>query len=290
MAASGSALRVEDVAGHDQRMEMARPPEPRSPVSVVAFGPDEEALAQLARRVQPGVRLSWTTDVGEVVEVATRERASLVVLDLAAGAPAWSAAYALRGVAELASSAVLLLPSIPAEGSEGAPEGLDLGWVSLVPKPFSAGQLTRAVNTAVRGEAGPEEGAPSIAACDALIVDDDPDSRRVASRFLTAAGVSVREAPDGESALAEMRRQAPDVAVLDLMMPVLDGFGVLAAMRADPLLSGIPVVVLSAKTLNDAERRFLARTASRVLQKGEHRLADVAALVLRAASGAPSQA
>ncbi|HEX8360367.1 MAG TPA: response regulator, partial [Longimicrobium sp.] len=108
----------------------------------------------------------------------------------------------------------------------------------------------------------------------------------VASRFLGAAGVSVRESPDGESALAEMRRKTPDVAVLDLMMPVLDGFGVLAAMRADPLLAGIPVVVLSAKSLTEAERRFLARTASRVLQKGEHRLADVAALVLRAASGA----
>jgi signal transduction histidine kinase/DNA-binding response OmpR family regulator len=286
-AASGSALRVEDVALHDERMERARPAAPRTPVSVVAFGNDEEALTQLARRVQPGVRLSWTTDEAEVVEMATRERASLVVLDVAAGAPAWSAAYALRGIPELASSAILLLPSIPAEGGDGAPEGLDLGWVSLVPKPFSAGQLTRAVTTAVRGEA-PEDGAASIAACDALIVDDDPDSRRVASRFLMAAGVSVRESPDGESALAEMRRRAPDVAVLDLMMPVLDGFGVLAAMRADPLLSGIPVVVLSAKSLNDAERRFLARTASRVLQKGEHRLADVAALVLRAASGAPS--
>jgi signal transduction histidine kinase len=293
-AATGSALRVEDVAlhgqrmeGHGQRMERGRPPEPRTPVAVVAFGNDEHALAQLASRVQPGVRLAWTTDVDEVAGLATRERAALVVLEVAAGASAWNAAYALREIRELASSAVLLLPSIPAEGDEGAPEGLDLGWVSLVPKPFSAGQLTRAVTTAVRGEADPADGSASIAACDALIVDDDPDSRRVASRFLVAAGVSVRESPDGESALAEMRRRAPDVAVLDLMMPVLDGFGVLAAMRADPLLSGIPVVVLSAKSLNDAERRFLARTASRVLQKGEHRLADVAALVLRAASGAP---
>ena len=78
----------------------------------------------------------------------------------------------------------------------------------------------------------------------------------------------------------------PDVAVLDLMMPVLDGFGVLAAMRSDPLLASIPVVVLTAKTLTDAERQFLTRTAVRVLQKGEHRLADVAALVLRAARSA----
>jgi signal transduction histidine kinase len=284
-AAAGSPLRPSDVEGHGERMQQARRPEPRAQVTVAAFGRNTEALEQLAARVQPAVRLVWTTDVGEVAELARNERASLVVLDVAGGGEAWNAAYGLRDVPELASTAVLLLPSIPAEGSGEPREGLDLGWVSLVPKPFSAAQLTRAVSTAVRGEPPPADGA-GIAACDVLIVDDDPDSRRVASRFLGAAGVSVRESPDGESALAEMRRKAPDVAVLDLMMPVLDGFGVLAAMRADPLLAGIPVVVLSAKSLTEAERRFLARTASRVLQKGEHRLADVAALVLRAASGA----
>jgi hypothetical protein len=48
----------------------------------------------------------------------------------------------------------------------------------------------------------------------------------------------------------------------------------------------VPVVVLTAKSLSDAERQFLSRSAVRVLQKGEYRLADVAALVLRAASGA----
>jgi signal transduction histidine kinase len=284
-AAAGSPLRPEDVQGHGERMQQARGPEPRSQVTVVAFGRDGGALQQLAGRVQPAVRLVWTTDVGEVAELARGERASLVVLDVAGGGDAWSAAYGLREVPELASTAVLLLPSIPAEAGGDPQEGPDLGWVSLVPKPFSAAQLTRAVSTAVRGEP-PPDAAAGLGACDVLIVDDDPDSRRVASRFLGAAGVSVRESPDGESALFEMRRKAPDVAVLDLMMPVLDGFGVLAAMRADPLLAGIPVVVLSAKSLTEAERRFLARTASRVLQKGEHRLADVAALVLRAASGA----
>jgi CheY-like chemotaxis protein len=89
---------------------------------------------------------------------------------------------------------------------------------------------------------------------------------------------------DGESALVEMRRHPPDVVVLDLMMPVLDGFGVLATMRADAALVGVPVVVLTAKSLTEAERQFLARTAVRVLQKGQHRLADVASLLLRAAA------
>jgi CheY-like chemotaxis protein len=86
-----------------------------------------------------------------------------------------------------------------------------------------------------------------------------------------------------------MRRRRPDVAVVDLMMPVLDGFGVIAAMRADPRLRGVPVVVLTAKTLSAAERTFLTRTAERVLERGEHRLSDVATLILRAA-GRPREA
>jgi CheY-like chemotaxis protein len=150
--------------------------------------------------------------------------------------------------------------------------------VSLVPKPFTAEQLTHAVSRAAGNAV--EQGGHEV-----LVVDDDPDSRRVATKFLEEAGAAVRQAPDGESALVSMRRHAPDVVVLDLMMPVLDGFGVLATMRADPLLAAIPVIVLSAKSLSEKERAFLARTAVRVLQKGEHRLADIASLVLRAAGG-----
>jgi CheY-like chemotaxis protein len=58
---------------------------------------------------------------------------------------------------------------------------------------------------------------------------------------------------------------------------------VLAAMRADPRLRSVPVVVLTTKSLTPAERQYLARTAERVIEKGEHRLSDVATLILRAA-------
>jgi CheY-like chemotaxis protein len=127
-------------------------------------------------------------------------------------------------------------------------------------------------------------GAEGLAMCRDTHVDcvilDYFLSDMVGLQFLDALA-----APTGESALVEMRR-SPDVVVLDLTMPVLDGFGVLATMRADPVLSSVPVVVLTAKSLTEAERQFLSRSAVRVLQKGEYRLADVAALVLRAASGA----
>ena len=280
----GSALRPQDVLDHDAAMAAhgAAARRVQAQRAVVAFSSEGEALRDLARRVHPRVRLAWTTDVDEVVPLARREHASLVVLDIGAqSGGAWRAAMALRDLDELTDTAVLLLPAIPPASDDDPVEGLNLGWVSLVPKPFTAEQLTRAVSNAASTVGGEDDRE-----VDVLVVDDDPDSRRVASQFLIDVNVHVRESADGESALLEMRRRSPDVVVLDLMMPVLDGFGVLATMRADPVLSSVPVVVLTAKSLTEAERQFLSRSAVRVLQKGEYRLADVAALVLRAASGA----
>jgi signal transduction histidine kinase len=285
MAEPDSARRAEDVARHDARMAMhtAAPDRAARPtVSVAAFGDDAAALATLTKHVEPAVRLVWTTEASDLAALVVRERASLVILDVSSrNGAAWRAAHALSELPADQAPAILLLPTLVATSDGRVPSGVDLGWVSLVPKPFTAAQLTRAVSTAAgHEETLPEEDRPQL---DVVVIDDDEDSRRVATKFLSERGMRVHECADGETGLTEMRVRPPDVVVLDLMMPVLDGFGVLAAMRADALLAGIPVVVLTAKTLTEAERQFLARTAVRVLQKGEHRLADIAALVLRAA-------
>lgn len=291
-ASEGSERRASDVEEQEARMERQRAHRAPSGVdrehaTVVAFGEDRDALEALATHVSEVVEFVWTTQAAEVPALAARERAALVVLDISSGRDeAWEAAHNLQEIPELAHTAVLLLPGIPAADPE-ARGGMDLGWISLVPKPFTGEQLTRAVLRAAQGtrpDGEPAEIGRNL--YNVLVVDDDIDSRRVAAKFLGDAGATVHEAVDGETALVKMRRSVPDVVVLDLMMPVLDGFGVLATMRADPRLARIPVVVLSAKTLSAAEREFLSRTAIRVLQKGEHRLTDVAALVLRAAVGA----
>lgn len=276
--------RIADAAAHREWRE-SREPVAVDPICVVALGGDAESLRELEQRVAPTVRLAWTTEPARLTELVLARHPALVMIDISAdGGAAWNAAFALQEHPELRDTAVLLLPATPVAHTGGDKvTGLDLGWVSLVPKPFTASQLTAALSRA-RGR--PLGGDTTDKVCRVLVVDDDEDSRRVASKFLEEHHVQVVEAGDGESALDAMRDSPPDIVVLDLMMPVLDGFGVLAAMRADPLLRGVPVVVLTAKTLTEAERQFLSRTAARVLQKGQHRLADVAALVLRAATQA----
>jgi signal transduction histidine kinase len=84
------------------------------------------------------------------------------------------------------------------------------------------------------------------------VVEDDPVGRRMLELAVARLGHHALTATDGVEALAAMRDGSPDLVLLDLLMPELDGFGVLQAMRADPDLSSLPVVVISA--VEDTER------------------------------------
>jgi DNA-binding response OmpR family regulator len=88
-----------------------------------------------------------------------------------------------------------------------------------------------------------------------LIVDDDPDIRGMLAFTLAGVGFAVREARDGEEALRQLADRAPDCMVLDLMMPTVDGFGVLEAMRESHLAADTRVVILSCM----ADERSLVR-------------------------------
>src|SRR5205807_1396518 len=79
-----------------------------------------------------------------------------------------------------------------------------------------------------------------------LVADDNADMRRYVVRLL-AGQYTVEAVPDGEAALAAVRRQAPDLVLSDVMMPRLDGFGLLRELRADLHTAGVPVILLSAR-------------------------------------------
>ncbi len=100
-----------------------------------------------------------------------------------------------------------------------------------------------------------------------LVVDDDPDTRHHVRSVLERDGWVVTEAADGRAALDRVAEALPRVVLLDLEMPVLDGFGFLQAFRATPGCAGIPVVVLTAKDLTREDRKRL-QGASEVLSKG----------------------
>lgn len=79
-----------------------------------------------------------------------------------------------------------------------------------------------------------------------LVVDDDPSIRRMIVAALRRFGYSFLEAANGNEALELMRRERPDVVVLDLMMPILSGWDVLRERASDPRLQSIPMIIISA--------------------------------------------
>ncbi len=78
-----------------------------------------------------------------------------------------------------------------------------------------------------------------------LIVDDDPTFRNLLKMIFQEKGFVVFTAADGESGLTQTRREKPDVVLLDIQLPGIDGYGVLERLKADPATSAIPVVICS---------------------------------------------
>lgn len=79
-----------------------------------------------------------------------------------------------------------------------------------------------------------------------LVVDDNPDNLRLLAGILKECRYKIRLAPNGEQALATIRKEAPDLILLDIMMPVMDGFEVCRQLKADQKNTGIPVIFISA--------------------------------------------
>ena len=78
-----------------------------------------------------------------------------------------------------------------------------------------------------------------------LIVEDDKFLRELISRKLTSENYEIVEAIDGEEGLKKIEKEKPDLVLLDLILPGIDGFEVLSKVKEDPALSSIPVIILS---------------------------------------------
>ncbi len=100
-----------------------------------------------------------------------------------------------------------------------------------------------------------------------LLVDDNIDMRNYVRRLLVDQGYEVEAASDGEVALDTIRKRAPELVLSDVMMPRLDGFGLLQRLRADPATRDIPVILLSARAAEDARLEGIGAGADDYLIK-----------------------
>ena len=133
----------------------------------------------------------------------------------------------------------------------------------VVAKPIDAQEVVKVLNR-LTAALGPD---PQV-----LIIDDDPMAVQLMSATLQGMGISAMARTDARSALAELDALAPDIIVLDLMMPDMDGFDVLDAISRMEGWREVPVVVWTSLSLGEADTRRLQASAEAIVQKGGGRL------------------
>jgi CheY-like chemotaxis protein/anti-sigma regulatory factor (Ser/Thr protein kinase) len=181
----------------------------------------------------------------------------------------WTVLAAIKGDPELADIPVILVSIV-----DEKTRGYALGATDYMVKPVDRAQLSGVLRN-ICGGVGRR----------VLLVDDDDMTRRGMRLALEKDGWEVGEAENGRVALARLAEDCPDIIMLDLMMPEMDGFEFLVEMRARTEWRDIPVLVVTAKDLTAEERGRLNGDVARVLQKGSAELDEMLAEISRVLPG-----
>ena len=237
---------------------------PRTHIETLATGDPGRAFTLLSKQVNE------TKGVFESVsdEEAFRAMHMLAKMEGISAEPA--AAVAIAGLFKLVRAGVVKPTDVVVINCTGH---------TMPTEPFILGDnwARNVVLPARSMEATPQEGllaalsrvAPDRFPCIAL-VDDSPDARRLIRRILQSQGnFTIHEAENGKLALKLIEKEHPDLIILDLMMPEMDGFAVLDALKARPETADIPVIVSTAKELTSEEKDRLKGQIQALMQKGD---------------------
>ncbi|MCO4744511.1 MAG: response regulator [Proteobacteria bacterium] len=222
--------------------------------SVLCIDDDDTVLDLFRRMLEPeGIQVLTAKGGEEGLRLAREHRPAAVTLDvMMPETSGWEVLHAFQLDPVLKDIPVIMVSLLNDNGA-----GLALGAADYVTKPVNRSRLLGAVQPFL---ADPGDIV--------LVVEDDDDVRDLVRRSLTREGYSVRTARNGRLALEELETLRPALVLLDLMMPEMDGFAVVAAMRENPELADIPVVILTAMDLTPGQRLSLSGQVSSILGKG----------------------
>jgi CheY-like chemotaxis protein len=198
-----------------------------------------------------GFRVVAEADGVSGLQAVRRHRPAAVILDIhLPRLDGWSALSEIKNDPSTNHIPVLI---ISVEEERG--RGFSFGACDFLVKPFDPERLIDVVKRNIRDTGGT-----------VLVVDDEAHARELVTRNLRAAGFSCQEAQDGEDALLKARVMKPSLLVLDLQMPRMDGFEVLAHLRNEG--SNTPVIVLTGRSLDQNDEAMLRAGLAHVIKKG----------------------
>jgi signal transduction histidine kinase/CheY-like chemotaxis protein len=227
---------------------------PEEGTTILVIDDDPDALELLGRTLAASGFRTVTADGGEKgLELAKTLRPSAITLDvIMPGMDGWAVLRELKTDPETRD-----IPVIMVTMTDDRDMGYALGTTEFLTKPIQRDHLVRLLE---RHSTGPAAGV--------LVVDDDPEVRAMLRRALEREGWSVDEAENGRVALERLSARPPSLVLLDLMMPVMDGFEFVIEMRRMEAARSIPIVVVTAKDLTEEDRRRLDGDVAGLVQKG----------------------
>ncbi|HEY3311804.1 MAG TPA: response regulator [Anaerolineales bacterium] len=196
-----------------------------------------------ARNGQDGLRL------------ARESQPDAILLDIVMpGADGWQVLHDLKADPATSSIPVVFLTIIDHKAL-----GIQLGAAGYLLKPLDGVEVRDTLNHII--------GVSPRQQKRVLVVDDDPNAIEILRQFLPESEFSLESAPDGQAGLLAIEQQRPDIVLLDLIMPRMDGFEVIERLRAAPQTYSLPIIVISAKELTAQESIHLKETVSLVMNK-----------------------
>jgi hypothetical protein len=229
--------------------------EPAAAGRVVLVIDDDPGARELLQRFLAREGFSVVTAAGgeEGLRLARELRPDAITLDvLMPGLDGWAVLGALKADAGTADIPVIMLTMVDDRNL-----GYALGAADYLTKPVDRERLLATLARFRRD-------------LPVLIVDDDADLRSLLRRMLEREGYAVAEAGNGRVALDRVRERVPGAILLDLMMPEMDGFELVAELRGHDAWRAIPIIVLTAKDLSAEDHRRLNGSVERILQKGAY--------------------
>jgi CheY-like chemotaxis protein len=228
---------------------------PENPVLIVD---DDPVARDLLRRhlEKEGFKTIMAADGNEAIRMAREQSPTAITLDvMMPGMDGWGVLSVLKSDPALADIPVIMVTIL-----DNRNLGYALGAAECLTKPIDRERLA-AVLRRYRCLHPP---------CPVLVVEDDEMSRRHLGSLLDKEGWRVMEAENGVAAMKVMAEVAPELILLDLLMPEMDGFEFLTEVRRNPDWRQIPIIVLTGKDITEEDRRRLHGRVQAIVAKGAY--------------------
>jgi hypothetical protein len=223
--------------------------------TVLVIDDDPNALDLLGRTLQgTGHRVVTTNDGQEALRLARTLKPAAITLDVVMpGMDGWEVLRELKLDPETRDIPVFMVTM-----TDDRETGYALGATEFLTKPIERGRLVQMLER--YAQAGSQR-------C-VLVVDDQPENRETLRRILEKEGWQVGEAENGRVALDRVATHHPSLILLDLMMPVMDGFEFVMELRKVEAWREIPIIVVTARDLTEEDRSRLSGEVVGLIQKG----------------------